>query len=330
MNRFCETFGVALPIVQGGMSWASSNAALPAAVSNAGGLGVLAAGPMRIDDFRKTLAQLRQMTDRPFAVNLPLYRPNAEDFLDLVLDDPVPVLIASQGGPQKYVARARAAGIKTLHVVASVVHARKAADKGVDGIIAVGGEAGGHPPPSQVTTLVLTRAIAQACLKIPLVAAGGVADGFGIAAMLALGADGVQLGTRFLATRESTVHQNYKDAVLAAGPEDTRLVGVGMSPIRMLNNDFARRFLDAEQRCDSVEEREKIFAGSSLKLAAFHGDATNGKAEAGQSAGLINDLPSAGDLTRRLASEAASAIGVLAELGIALERSLACHDQSGF
>lgn len=330
MNRFCRTFGVDFPIVQGGMSWASSCAALPAAVSNAGGLGVLAVGPMRIDDFRKALSDLRQMTDRPFAVNLPLYRPQAEDFLDLILDDPVPILVASQGGPQKYVVRARAAGVKTLHVVASVLHGQKAAAKGVDGIIVVGGEAGGHPPPSQVSTLVLTRAISQACPNIPLVAAGGIVDGAGIAALLALGADAAQLGTRYLVTKEATVHQNYKDVVLAAGPDDTRLVGAGMSPIRMLNNDFARRFLQAEQSGESVEHRKEVFASSSLKMAALGGDIDEGKTEAGQSAGLIHDLPGAGELTLRLAKDAALAIRGLTKLSVALESGLTGHYQSGF
>lgn len=330
MSRFRYTFGVDLPIVQGGMSWASSCFALPAAVSNAGGLGVLAAGPMRMEDFRKTLSDLREKTNRPFAVNLPLYRPQAEDFLDLLFDDPVPILIASQGGPQKYIDRARAAGVKTLHVVASVSHAQKAAAKGVDGLIVVGGEAGGHPPPSQVSTLVLTRAVAQACPDTPLVAAGGVADGAGIAALLALGADAAQLGTRYLATQEASVHQNYKDVVLAAGPEDTRLVGALLSPIRMLENDFSRRFLQAEQDGKSIEYRKEIFASSSLKLAALDGDIVEGKTEAGQSAGLIDDLPDAGSLTRRLAEEAALAMRVLAKLGVTLERGLTRHDQRRF
>ncbi|MCG8557960.1 MAG: nitronate monooxygenase, partial [Proteobacteria bacterium] len=147
-NRFTERFGVTHPIVQAGMSWASSNVALPAAVSNAGGLGVLAAGPMFVDDFREALRSLKLATDVPFAVNVPLYRPQADEILDIVLEEGAPILIASQGGPSKYLARFQGAGVKCIHVVASERHAQKANDAGVDGLIVVGAEAGGHPPPA--------------------------------------------------------------------------------------------------------------------------------------------------------------------------------------
>ncbi len=321
-TRFTSAFGVELPIVQAGMSWASSNVALPAAVSNAGGLGVLAAGPMFIDDFRAALRELKQATSRPFAVNVPLYRPQAAEILDIVLDERAPILIASQGGPKQYLDRFKAAGVKCIHVVASEKHAAKALDAGVDAIIAVGAEAGGHPPPDQVSSLVLVRAVARAAPNAILIAGGGVADGAGIAAMLALGADAVQLGTRFLATREARVHDAYKRAVLEAGIADTALVGRGMSPIRMIGNDFSARYLECEAAGAPVEERAAIFKASSLKLAAFDGDVINGKVEAGQSAGLIDDLPEAGALTRRLAAECRSALSRLAKLDITLEGSL--------
>lgn len=322
MTRFTRTFGVAHPIVQAGMSWASSNAALPAAVSNAGGLGMLAAGPMFVEDFRAALRALKAATDKPFAVNVPLYRPRADEILDIVIEEKAPILVASQGGPKKYLDRFQAAGIKCIHVVASETHALKALEAGVDAIIAVGGEAGGHPPPDQVSTLVLVRAIARAAPEAILIAGGGVADGAGIAAMLALGADAVQLGTRYLATSEAGVHQAYKDRVIAAGIADTALVGRGMSPIRMIANDFSARFLAAETAGTDIEARRAIFGGSSLKLAALDGDVDNGKIEAGQSAGLIDDLPGAGELTLRLIEEYRSTLARLARLDIALEGGL--------
>ena len=322
MTRFTRTFGVAHPIVQAGMSWASSNAALPAAVSNAGGLGMLAAGPMFVEDFRAALRALKAATDKPFAVNVPLYRPRADEILDIVIEEKAPILVASQGGPKKYLDRFQAAGIRCIHVVASETHALKALEAGGDAIIAVGGEAGGPPPPHQVSTLVLGRALARAAPEAILIAGGGVADGAGIAAMLALGADAVQLGTRYLATSEAGVHQAYKDRVIAAGIADTALVGRGMSPIRMIANDFSARFLAAETAGTDIEARRAIFGGSSLKLAALDGDVDNGKIEAGQSAGLIDDLPGAGELTLRLIEEYRSTLARLARLDIALEGGL--------
>lgn len=321
-NRFTERFGVAHPIVQAGMSWASSNVALPAAVSNAGGLGVLAAGPMFVEDFREALHALRTATKLPFAVNVPLYRPQADEVLDIVLEEQAPILIASQGGPKKYLDRFQSAGVKCIHVVASEYHARKAMDAGVDGIIVVGAEAGGHPPPAQVSTFVLVRAVAKAAPDVPLIAGGGIVDGAGIVAALALGADAVQLGTRYLATVESRVHQSYKDAVLQAGIEDTALVGRGLGPIRMLKNAFSERYLQAEAAGADKEALLSIFKESSLKLAALDGDPINGKPEAGQSAGLIEDLPSAADLTTRLVEEYTSAFARLAKLDVSLKGRL--------
>jgi len=321
-TRFTKAFGVAHPIVQAGMSWASSNPALPAAVSNAGGLGVLAAGPMYPQDFRAALRALKAATNKPFAVNVPLYRAQVDEILDIAIEEKAPILVASQGGPKKYLGRFKAAGIRCIHVIASETHALKALEAGVDAIIAVGGEAGGHPPPDQVSTLVLVRAIAKAAPDAILIAGGGVADGAGIAAMLALGADAAQLGTRYLATKEASVHEAYKNKVLETGIFGTALVGRGMSPIRMIANDFSARFLEAEAAGADIEARRAIFSGSSLKLAALDGDVANGKIEAGQSAGLVDDLPGAGELTLRLIAEYRSALARLSGLDIALEGGL--------
>jgi enoyl-[acyl-carrier protein] reductase II len=301
-TRITELLGIRYPIFQAAMSWASSNAPLVVAVSNAGGLGVIAAGPMRPDDFRKALADIRAGTDRPYGVNVPLNNPRASELLDICQEARIPVMVASQGGPREHLGRFRAIGTKWLHVVASLEHAKKAQAAGVDALVVDGMEAGGHPPPSEVTTLVLVRRVAKE-VKIPLVASGGVADGAGIAALLALGADAVQLGTRFIATPEASVHENYKRAVLAAGVDGSTLVARGRLPIRQLKNAFAAKFLAAERAGAPQAELDAIFAAASLKQAALEGDVEWGKVEAGQSAGLVDDILPAAEVMKRLVVE---------------------------
>lgn len=311
-TRITELLGIEHPIFQAAMSWASSNAPLVVAVSNAGGMGVLAAGPMRVDDFRRAVEDIRAGTRKPWGVNIPLNNPRAPELLDIAAAGRVPVMVASQGGPKAQLARFRALGTKWLHVVASVEHALKAAAAGVDALVVDGAEAGGHPPPAEVSTLVLVRRVAKA-VKLPIVASGGVADGYGIAALIALGADAVQLGTRFIATPEATVHAAYKQAVLAADVHDTAFVGRGHHPIRQLKNAFSEKYLAAERAGATDAELEAIFAASTLKQAAFEGDVDWGKLEAGQSAGLVDDIVPAGELVRRLAAEldaAAKRLGV--------------------
>jgi enoyl-[acyl-carrier protein] reductase II len=301
-TRITELLGIEHPIFQAAMSWASSNAPLVIAVSNAGGMGVIAAGPMRPDDFRLALKRIREGTTKPYGVNIPLNSPRAAELLDIAYEARIPVMVASQGGPREHLARFRAIGTKWLHVVASVEHAKKAEAAGVDGLVVDGAEAGGHPPPSEVGTIVLVRRVVKA-VKLPVVASGGIADGAGIAALLALGADAVQLGTRFIATPEASVHDNYKNAVLAADVHQTTLVGRGGLPIRQLRNAFSARYEAAERAGASNEELDRIFKASSLKQAALDGDVQLGKVEAGQSAGLIDDILPAADIMRRLVAE---------------------------
>ncbi|QFU92133.1 nitronate monooxygenase family protein [Amycolatopsis sp. YIM 10] len=302
-TRVTELLGIDLPIVQAGMSWASSSSALPLAVSNAGGLGVVAAGPMRLPDLARTLDEMAAGTERPWAVNLPLYRRDADAVIDLLLDRRPPVLIASQGGPRRYLAEFHAVGTRCLHVVAGTTHARKAADAGVDALVVVGAEAGGHPPPAMVTTQVLVRAVVRAVPEVPVIASGGVADGAGLAAMLALGAGAAQFGTRFLASVEASVHDDYKAAVLGAGVDGTRTVGRGLGVIRSVANDFTERMLDLEHSGAEEALRRKTFEASSLKDAALLGDVTEGKVEAGQSAGLIDAVLPAAEIVARLVDE---------------------------
>lgn len=305
-TRITCLLGIEHPIIQAGMSWASSSAALPAAVSNAGGLGVVAAGPMYVQDFVATLDQMSGLTDKPFAVNIPLYRPQAGEILDAMFAQRVPVIIASQGGPKQHLPRFREIGSKWIQVVSTLEHALKAQAAGVDALIVVGGEAGGHPPANEVSTLVTVRQVLQQ-VSIPVIAGGGAADGWGIAALLALGADAVQLGTRFLMTHEATVHAAYKDAVLKAGVADAVLVGRRSLPVRTLKNRFSESIFDAEQRNVSTEEYEALFKRSTLKQAALNGDIEWGKVEAGQSAGLVHRIESAADVMHSLVSELAQA-----------------------
>lgn len=306
-TRITSLLGIDHPIVQAGMSWASSSPSLPAAVSNAGGLGVLAAGPLYVEDFARHLDEMRRLTDRPFAVNIPLYRPKADEILDVMAQRRVPVVIASQGGPRQHLQRFKDLGATWIHVVASVEHAVKAQAAGVDALVVVGAEAGGHPPAHEVSTLVTVRQVLRE-VSIPVIAGGGVADGWGIAALLALGADAVQLGTRFLMTDEAAVHDNYKQAVARAEASDAVLVGRRALPIRAIRNSFTNSVFDAEGAGVAQAEYEAVFKKSTLKQAALEGDSDWGKLEAGQSAGLVNRVEPAAQVMRQLVEELDAAI----------------------
>jgi len=306
-TRITELLAIRYPLVQAGMSWASSSALLAGTVSKAGGLGVIAAGPMRPGDLRSAIRELRRITDAPFAVNVALYNKRAAEHLDIVLEEGVPILIASQGSPREHIERFHQAGVKWLHVVGHPDHARKAEAAGVDALIVVGGEAGGHPPPSGTSTLVLVRLVAQS-VGIPIIAGGGVVDGAGVAAMLCLGADAVQMGTRFLLTPEASLHAAYKQKVLDAGVGDTTLVGWRGLPIRAVRNDFTAEYEAAEAAGQSREALEALFGSRSLKMAALDGDVAQGKVEAGQCAALIDELVPAGELVARIAVETREAM----------------------
>jgi enoyl-[acyl-carrier protein] reductase II len=299
-----QLLGIELPILQAGMSWASSNAELPLAVSQAGGLGVIAAGPMYPAALAATIDAVRAATDRPFAVNLPLYRKGSDEILDLLEEKRIPILIASQGGVDKYLRRFQDIGTICLHVVAGETHALKAADRGVDGLIVVGGEAGGHPPEGLVSTLVLTRAVVKAVDgRLPVIASGGFADGAGLAAALALGAGAANFGTRFMATPEAGLARGYKQAVLAAGIADTRTVGQGIGMIRAISNDFTDKMAELENANAPENVRRSFFAAATLKMAALDGDVRGGKLEAGQSTGLVSQIQPAAEVVAQIAQE---------------------------
>ena len=268
---------------------------------------------MRPEDFRRALQEIKAGTSKPYGVNIPLNNLRAPELLQIAFEEKIPVMVASQGGPREHLARFRGIGTKWLHVVASVEHAKKAEAAGVDALVVDGAEAGGHPPPSEVGTLVLVRRVVRST-RLPVVASGGVADGAGVAALLALGAEAVQLGTRFIATPEANVHDNYKQAVLAADVGDTTLVGRGGLPIRQLKNAFSREYEAAERAGASAEELESMYKKRSLKQAALEGDVEWGKVEAGQSAGLVDDILPAAEVMRRLVAEAEEARNRLSSL----------------
>ena len=313
-TKLTKLIGIEHPIVQAGMSWASSSAALPAAVSNAGGLGVLAAGPLYLDDLERELLLLKQATSRPFGLNIPLYSPKSKDFLSLALKHQVPVVFASQGGPKPHLQAFKDQGILWFHVVASLEHALKAQDAGVDAVVVVGTEAGGHPPASDVSTLINVRHVLKN-LSIPVIAGGGVADGWGIASLLALGAEAVQLGTRFLMTQEAWVHENYKQQVLKTQVHETLLVGRSLQPVRMINNDFSQAVIQAEKDGSDPSRIAELFQSGTLKKAALEGDMQWGKVELGQSAGLIEDVLSVKMLMAQLVQELNTAMQRMLNMG---------------
>lgn len=272
---------------------------LAAAVSEAGGLGTLGAGSMYPEVLRVQIQKVQAATSKPFAVNLPLLYPNIEEHLQSCIDLEVPVVITSAGNPKLHTERLKAHGIKVLHVVSSAKFAIKAAAAGVDAVIAEGFEAGGHNGREETTTLVLTPAVCDA-VTIPVVAAGGIADGRSMAAALILGADAVQMGSRYVATQESSAHEAFKSAVLAAQEGDTTLTLKELTPVRLLHNAFFREVQDAYARGATPEELAELLGRGRAKKGMFEGDLEAGELEIGQVAGRIADLPSAFTLTQSI------------------------------
>ena len=272
---------------------------LAAAVSEAGGLGTLGAGSMYPEVLRDQIQKVQAATSKPFAVNLPLLYPNIEEHLQSCIDLKVPVVITSAGNPKLHTERLKAQGIKVLHVVSSAKFAQKAEAAGVDAVIAEGFEAGGHNGREETTTLVLTPAVCDA-VTIPVVAAGGIADGRSMAAALILGADAVQMGSRYVATLESSAHEAFKSAVLAAQEGDTTLTLKELTPVRLLHNAFYREVQDAYARGATPEELAELLGRGRAKKGMFEGDLEAGELEIGQVAGRIADLPSAFTLTQSI------------------------------
>lgn len=300
----CKLLGIEHPIIQGGMAWAAT-AELAAAVSNAGGLGVVGAGNLPAEAVRQELRRAREMTDRPFGANVPLFAPGVEERLQVFVDEGVSVVTVGGGNVGPYLAPLQRAGILVIPVVASVALARRLARQGVDALIAEGMESGGHI--GDVATLPLVPQVVDA-VQIPVVAAGGIADGRGLAAALALGAAGVQMGTRFICTTECQAHENYKQKIVRAHDRATMVTGSTFGhPVRSIKGPFVRKFEELERDGCSEEEFIEYGAGT-LRAAIVDGDVQQGSVMAGQSAGLVDDVVPVAELIARIISEAESAI----------------------
>ncbi|MBT9177554.1 MAG: Nitronate monooxygenase [Firmicutes bacterium] len=286
MDRVRRLLGTKYPIIQGGMAWVAT-ASLAAAVSNAGGLGIVGAGHAPSEWVRQQIRQIRDLTDKPFGVNVMLLSPAVKDVVDVVVSERVPIVTTGAGSPGPYMEALKLAGCKVVPVVASVTLARRLERMGADAIIAEGSEAGGHI--GEVSTMALVPQVVDA-VAVPVIAAGGIADGRGIAAALMLGAEGVQLGTRFICTTECEAHINYKEAIVGAGERDAVVCGTSIGhPVRALKNQLTRDIAALERQGAGEEELQKLGAGR-LRLAFEQGDVLSGSLMAGQSAGLIKDI----------------------------------------
>lgn len=295
-TRITQMLGIAHPILQGGMAWVAT-AELAAAVSEAGGLGIIGAGNMPADLVKREIEKARALTARPFGVNIMLLSPYIDDVVDVVLEAEVPVVTTGAGNPGKYLDAFKRIGTKVIPVVPSVALARRLERLGVDALIAEGHESGGHI--GELTTMVLVPQVVDA-VSIPVIAAGGIADSRGMAAAFALGAEAVQMGTRFVCAAECTAHENYKRAIIAAEDRDTTVSGRTTGhPVRCLKNRLTRQFAAMESSGSTPEELERLGAGK-LRLAVVEGDVDQGSVMAGQSAGMVNRIQPAAEIVQEL------------------------------
>ena len=299
-TELTELLKIEYPVIQGGMAWVAEYH-LASAVSNAGGLGLIVAANAPADWVRDQVRKMQELTKKPFGVNIMLMSPFADEVAKVMVEEKVPVVTTGAGNPEKYLNMWKEAGIKVIPVVASVAMAKRMERAGADAVVAEGCEAGGHI--GETTTMVLVPQIADA-VQIPVIAAGGIGDGRGVAAAFMLGAKGVQMGTHFVVTTESQVHQNYKDRILGAKDIDTRVTGRSTGhPVRALRNEMTRKYLELEGEGASLEELELLAVGG-LRKAVVEGDVKSGSLMAGQIAGLVKESMSCEELIRKVISEA--------------------------
>lgn len=305
-NAICQLFNIQYPIVQGGMVWASGWK-LASAVSNAGGLGILGAGSMYPDVLRDHIKKCRKATSKPFAVNLPLLYPNIEEHVESIITLKVPIVFTSAGSPKKWTEIMQKEGIKVVHVVSSVKFALKAEAAKVDAIVAEGFEAGGHNGSEETTTFCLLPNVRK-CIHTPLIAAGGIAVGRQMLAAMILGADGVQMGTRFVMTEEASAHINFKNEILNAKEGDTLLTLKEIGAVRLLKNPFFALLQNAYHQNISLEDLKTLLGKGRAKRGMFEGDVENGLLEIGQCAALIEDIKPAHQVIKDIVAEFRTAV----------------------
>lgn len=305
-NPVTRLFNIDKPIIQAGMIWASGWK-LASAVSNAGGLGLIGSGSMYPDVLREHIRKCRAATPHPFGVNVPLLYPDIDRHIDIIVEEKVPVVFTSAGNPKTWTARLKQEGIKVVHVVSSSRFALKAQEAGCDAVVAEGFEAGGHNGREETTTFVLLPLVREA-VSIPVIAAGGIATGKQVLAALVLGADGVQVGSRFVCSPEASSHEGFKQAVLKAGEGDTFLSMKKLVPVRLLQNAFYQAVLAAELRGADRAELERLLGKGRAKKGMFEGDIQEGELEIGQVSALIQEIKPAADIVHELWEECGKAV----------------------
>ncbi|MEA5129290.1 MAG: nitronate monooxygenase [Proteiniphilum sp.] len=298
INRISALFGIRYPIIQAGMVWCSGWK-LAAAVSNAGGLGLIGAGSMHPDTLREHICKCKAVTGNPFGVNVPLMYPQIEEIMQIILEEKVPVVFTSAGNPRTWTAKLKAEGVKVAHVVSSSRFAVKCAEAGVDAVVAEGFEAGGHNGREETTTFTLIPQVRKA-IDLPLIAAGGIASGEGMAAAFALGAEGVQVGTRFALTRESSASYAFKQRCISLNEGDTVLSLKKVSPTRLVKNEFYQQVQQLEDRGATSEELREFLGKGRSKRGIFEGDLSEGELEIGQIASHIKEIIPAGEVVQQI------------------------------
>ena len=294
-------FNIEIPVIQGGMIWASGWR-LASAVSNAGGLGLIGSGSMYPEVLRDHIRKCKEATGKPFGVNIPLLYPDVDSHINTVIEENIPIVFTSAGNPATHTDRLKKEGIKVVHVVSSSKFACKAEDAGCDAVVAEGFEAGGHNGREETTTMVLVPAVCDA-VKIPVIAAGGIATGRQMAAALVLGASAVQVGSRFVATPEASSHDDFKMMVSKAKEGDTILALKQLTPVRLLRNEFCRQVLEAEGRGAALEELRSLLGRGRAKKGMFEGDMQEGELEIGQVSALIDAITPAGEIVQKMWKE---------------------------
>jgi enoyl-[acyl-carrier protein] reductase II len=287
-NRITSLFGIKQPVIQGGMIWVSGYK-LASAVSNAGGLGLIGAGSMYPEVLREHIQKCKKATDKPFGVNVPMLYPDIEKIMDILIEEGVQIVFTSAGNPKTWTHFLKDKGITVVHVVSSVKFALKAEAAGVDAVVCEGFEAGGHNGREETTTFTLIPMVKQQ-VKIPVIAAGGIGSGRGMLAAMVLGADGVQIGSRFAATDESSAHQNFKNTIIAVKEGDTELTLKELAPVRLVKNKFYNDLQDLYKTKPTTTELKEFLGRARAKKGMFEGDLDNGELEIGQIAGLVNEI----------------------------------------